>query len=91
MVPEPCLYSGTIARKRVIFKRQVDDFAIVVLDPKTMDILFDMLDDKLITPIKQHGYLHIHNGIDVLQLKIISKYPANCSWRNAVKNTLQHR
>ena len=27
-IHEPCLYSGVIEGKRVIFKRQVDDFAI---------------------------------------------------------------
>jgi hypothetical protein len=47
MVHEPCLYSGMINGKQVIFKRQVDDFAIAALDAKTANILLDMLDEKL--------------------------------------------
>jgi hypothetical protein len=39
---EPCLFSGTIAERRVIFKRQVDDFAITAPDEKTADILLDI-------------------------------------------------
>jgi hypothetical protein len=42
---EPCLYSGTIAGKRVIFKRQVGNFAIATADEKTADILLDLIDD----------------------------------------------
>jgi hypothetical protein len=52
MVHEPCLYSGTIAGKCVILKRQVDDFAIAAPDAKTGGILLDMLDNKLIISIK---------------------------------------
>jgi hypothetical protein len=43
MVYEPCLYSGIINGKQVIFKQQVDDFAITAPDAKTVDILLDML------------------------------------------------
>jgi hypothetical protein len=32
-VHKPCLYSGTINGNRIIFKRQVDDFAIAAPDP----------------------------------------------------------
>jgi hypothetical protein len=46
-VHEPCLYTGTINNNRVIFMRQVDDFAIAAPDAHTADILMDMLDDKL--------------------------------------------
>ena len=46
-VHKPCLYSGMINGKRVIFKRQVDDFAIAAPDAKTANILLDMLDEKL--------------------------------------------
>jgi hypothetical protein len=66
-VHEPCLYSGTINSNRIIFKRQVDDFAIAAPDPCTADILLDMLDDKLTMPVKCQGLLNMFNGIDVIQ------------------------
>jgi len=43
--------------KRILFKRQVDDFAIAAPDAKTADILLDMLDEKLTIPIKRQGFL----------------------------------
>ncbi len=64
---KPCLYSGTIAGKRVIFKRQVDDFAIATMDEKTADILLDLIDDELSIPLKQQGLLDMFNGINVTQ------------------------
>jgi hypothetical protein len=51
-VHEPCLYSGTFDGNRVIFKRQVDDFAIADPDARTADILLDMIDDNLLMPLK---------------------------------------
>jgi hypothetical protein len=68
-VHEPCLYSGMINGKRVIFKRQVDDFAIAAPDAKMADILLDMRDEKLTIPIKRQGYLDMYNGIDVYQTR----------------------
>ncbi len=64
---EPCLYSGNVAGKRVIFKRQVDDFAIAAPDEKTADILLDLIDDQLSIPIKRQGLLDMFNGINVTQ------------------------
>jgi hypothetical protein len=66
---EPCLYSGTIAGKRVIFKRQVDDFAIAALDEEMADILLDLIDDQLSIPLKRQGLLDMFNGIDVTQTR----------------------
>jgi hypothetical protein len=51
-VHELCLYSGVINDKRVIFMRQVDDFAIGAPNAHTADVLLDMLDDRLTIPIK---------------------------------------
>jgi hypothetical protein len=53
----------------IIFKQQVDDFAITAPDPQTADILVDMLDDKLTMPVKQQGLLDMFNGIDVIQTR----------------------
>jgi len=43
MVHEPCLYSGTVNKKRIIFMHQVDDFAIAAPNERTSDILLDMI------------------------------------------------
>ncbi len=64
-VHEPCLYSDIIDGKHVIFKCQVDDFAIAAPDKRTADILLNMLDDRLSIPIKHQGYLDMFNGINV--------------------------
>jgi hypothetical protein len=68
-VHEPCLYSGLINNKRVVFMRQVDDFAIAAPDQRTADILLNMLDKKLTMPIKRQGLLDMFNGVDVIQSK----------------------
>jgi hypothetical protein len=65
----PWLYSGMINGKQVIFKRQVDDFAIAAPDATMADILLDMLDDKLTIPIKCQGFLDVYNVIDVHQTR----------------------
>jgi hypothetical protein len=69
MVHEPCLYSGNVASKRVIFKRQVDNFAIAVPDEKTADILLDLIDDQLTIPLKQQGLLDMFNSVDIVQTR----------------------
>jgi hypothetical protein len=46
-VHEPCLYSGRIDNKRVIFMQQVNDFVVAAPDERTASILLDMIDDKL--------------------------------------------
>jgi hypothetical protein len=68
-VHEPCLYSGLINGVRIIFMRQVDDFAIAAPDSRTADILLDMLDEKLSMPVKRQGLLDLYNGIDVTQTR----------------------
>ena len=68
-IHEPCLYSGVITGNRIIFMRQVDDFAIAAPDAHTADVLLDMLDDKLSIPIKRRGHLDMYNGVDILQTR----------------------
>ena len=68
-VHEPCLYSGMINWKRIVFMRQVDDFAIAAPDQHTADILMDLLDEQLTMPIKRQGLLDMFNGVDVVQTK----------------------
>jgi hypothetical protein len=51
-VHKPCLYSGVIATKCMIFQCQFDDFAIAAPDKQTADILMDMINENLTMPIK---------------------------------------
>jgi hypothetical protein len=66
-VHEPCLYSGLIDGTRVVFKRQVDDFAAACPTQRSADLLFDMIDERLSIPIKRQGLLATFNGMDILQ------------------------
>jgi hypothetical protein len=68
-VHKPCLYLGIIEGKHVIFKRQVDDFAIAAPDEHTANILFNMIDDELQIPMKFQGYLDMYNRVDVKHKK----------------------
>jgi hypothetical protein len=69
-IHKPCLYSGSIQGKRVILKQQVDNFAIAALDKQTVNILIDMINDKLMIPMKRQGYIDMYNGINVLQTQL---------------------
>ncbi len=64
---KPCLYSGIINGKRVLFSRQVDDFPIACSDESTANRLLDMIDGKLTIPLKQMGLLDLYNGLNVIQ------------------------
>ena len=66
---EPCIYSGIINNKRILFLRQVDDFAIAAPDEHTANILFDMIDEELTFPLKRMGLIDLFNGINVEQTK----------------------
>ncbi len=62
---EPCLYSGRINGHRVLLICQVNNFAIAAPNSKTVDILLNMIDDKLKIPVKRQCYLDMYNSIDV--------------------------
>jgi len=68
-VHEPCLHSGIIEGQRVIFMRQVDDFAIATADEATANKLLDTIDNMLSIPLKGQGLLDMFNGIDIVQTK----------------------
>jgi hypothetical protein len=68
-IHEPCSYSGIIDGKRIIFMRQVDNFAIVAPDAHTADVLLNMLNDKLSIPLKRQGHLDMYNGVDIIQTR----------------------
>ena len=52
---EPCLYSGLVQGERVLFMRQVDDFAVAAPSQQITNILFDMIDDAITFPLKRMG------------------------------------
>ncbi len=66
-VHEPGLYSGVFNEHRVLFMRQVDDFAVAAPNAKTSDILMDLIDKNISIPIKQQGYLDMYNGGNIYQ------------------------
>jgi hypothetical protein len=51
-VHEPCFYCGMVNGKRILLKRQVDNFTIAAPDAKSANIPLDILDDKLTILIK---------------------------------------
>lgn len=68
-IHEPCLYSGVINGERVLFKRQVDDFACAASCAATCHLVFDLIDDHLLLPLKPLGLITMFNGLDILQTK----------------------
>jgi hypothetical protein len=84
-VHEPCLYSGVIDGKPIIFMRQLDDFAIAAPDKRTADILLDMLGNHLSIPIKHQGYLDMFNGINVTQTRDYINFDCHSFVKKACK------
>jgi hypothetical protein len=78
-VHEPCIYSGEIEGIRVIFKRQVDDFAVATQNESIANMVFDELDKHLRIPMKRQGLIAMYNGLDVLQSRWFVKVSIH-SW-----------
>lgn len=69
---EPCLYSTdnyNNTGKRVLFLRQVDDFAVSCEDKETALHVIKSINDKMTINVKQLGQVTRFNGVDVLQSK----------------------
>ncbi len=66
---KPCLDSGLIHGQCVLFERQVDEFTVTVPSERIANILFDMIDNKLIFPLKHMGLVDLFNGIDAQQIR----------------------
>jgi hypothetical protein len=56
-VHKPCIYSGTILNKRILFMQQVDDFAISKPSECIIDHILDLINNLLFVPIKCQGFL----------------------------------
>ncbi len=66
-IHEPCIYSGLILGKRVLFMCQVNNFAISAPSQRIANHLLDLIDNKLSIPMKRQGLVTLYNGLDILQ------------------------
>lgn len=64
---EPCLYSGVINNSRILFLRQVDDFAIAATSESVATHVLDLIEDQLTIPLKRLGLVSLFNGLDIEQ------------------------
>ena len=65
---------GIILGERVLFMRQVDDFAISAPSQRIAYHLLDLIDEKLTIPIKRQGLVTLYNGLDILQTRDYIEY-----------------
>jgi len=72
-VHEPCLYAGEINGHRVLFLRQVDDFAVASSDMQTARELIDAINAKMRIDVKHLGIIDRFNGVDVHQTRYYVK------------------
>ncbi len=72
-IHEPCIYSGLILGKWVLFMRQVNNFAILAPSQWIANHLLDLIDDKLSIPMKHQGLVTLYNGLDILQTRDYTK------------------
>eukprot|EP00804_Cyclotella_cryptica_P017245 CCRYP_016804-RA/>CCRYP_016804-RA protein AED:0.21 eAED:0.21 QI:0/0/0/1/1/1/3/0/813 len=83
-VHEPCPYRGVVDSQHVIFKRQVDDFAVAMTSKHIANLIFDAIDNKLSMWIKRQGLLTLYKDIDILQ----SRWYIKLSMQTYVTKTL---
>jgi hypothetical protein len=66
---EPCIYAGTIDDQRVIFLRQVDDFAVAAKHQNTAQKLLDLINSRMHIQLKSLGIVTRFNGVDIHQTR----------------------
>ena len=69
---EPCLYytdNYNNTGKKVIFLRQVDDFAVSCQDEQTAKMVIADINSKMTIDVKQLGQIDRFNGVDVTQTR----------------------
>jgi hypothetical protein len=72
-IHEPCLYSGVFDGSRVLFKRQVDDFAVAAISHALANAIFDAIDAVLQMPMRRQGLIVMYNGLDIQQSRYFIK------------------
>jgi hypothetical protein len=80
-IHKPCIYLRIILGERVLFMRQVNDFAISAPSQCIANHHLDLIDDKLLIPMKRQGLVTLYNGLDILQtrdyIKVLCKMYIN--------------
>ena len=67
-IHKPCLYLGLIDGRRVLFMRQVNDFAVAAPTEQIANCVFDMLKDRVTFPMKRMGLTSLFSdGLDIAQ------------------------
>ena len=66
---EKCIYSTKIKGKKVLFLRQVDDFAVACKDKTIAQAVIKQIGQYLSVPLNDLGIIKKFNGIDVTQAR----------------------
>ena len=66
---EPCFYSGVFNGERVLFLRQVDDFAVAAADQDIAKNLITAINAKMRIEVKHLGLIDRFNGMDIHQTR----------------------
>jgi dUTP pyrophosphatase len=82
---EPCLYSGFYTGERVLFLRQVDDFAVASTNKSTAESLITAINDQMRIEVKHLGILDRFNGLDILQSRHFVKITCEKYLKKMVK------
>jgi hypothetical protein len=70
---EPCLYSGMFDGAKILFLRQVDDFAVASTDKEHAMALINAINEKMQIEVKHLGTITRFNGMDIHQTKYYVK------------------
>jgi hypothetical protein len=70
---ERCVYQTTVNGEKVLFLRQVDDFAVACRDTAISREIIRKVGAQLQVPLNDLGILRKFNGVDVLQTQDYSK------------------
>jgi hypothetical protein len=66
---EKCIYQKTVAGEKVLFLRQVDDFAVSCRDTEISKEIIRQVGARLQVPLNDLGTLTKFNGLDILQTR----------------------
>jgi hypothetical protein len=66
---EKCIYQKTVAGEKVLFLRQVDDFAVSCRDTEISKEIIRQVGAQLQVPLNDLGTLNKFNGLDILQTR----------------------
>ncbi|MFN9979319.1 MAG: reverse transcriptase domain-containing protein, partial [bacterium] len=70
---EPCLYSGHYNGTKVLFLRQVDDFAVASSKKADAESLITAINEKMRIEVKHLGVIDWFNGMDITQSRYFVK------------------